>query len=387
MPCSHAHLIARAISAATRFFAVLLTTAVAGAGSALAVPVEVTVMTRNLYFGADTSGILGAPTASAIPAAVKAAFTQAKGNDFNLRVGAIADEIQQANPHLIGLQEAVLVNATTPTGVPTYSRDFVQMLLSELSQRGLNYEAAVTHTGFMTTLPSGSPLEEVVTLTDRDVILRRSDVTVTGKKDVAFVNDVSLNFVGGTFQAKRGYVAVDAVVGGIPFRFVSTHLDEFRTPKQALQLGEIVAGNSDAQRLILVGDFNSPADGSSTPTYANAIAAGFADVWTELGAGPGFTCCENAGLDNPAPLLDSRIDYILHRGSILDALAVDLVGDIPFRSSAPFYASDHAGLIAIFAVDVPEPGTLVLLGASVLGWGWVTRRRGRASVRRYVLLL
>jgi hypothetical protein len=95
----------------------------------------------------------------------------------------------------------------------------------------------------------------------------------------------------------------------------------------------------------------------------------------------------NAGLDNPAPLLDSRIDYILHRGSIIDALAVDLVGDIPFRSSAPFYASDHAGLIAIFAVDVPEPGTLVLLGASVLGWGWVTRRRGRARVRRYVLLL
>jgi endonuclease/exonuclease/phosphatase family metal-dependent hydrolase len=377
MPSSHGQLGARTITTATHFFAALLTAALAIAGPAMAVPVEVTVMTRNLYFGADTSGILGATQASDIPGAVKAAFTQAKDNDFNLRVAGIADEIQQARPHLIGLQEAVLVNAITPTGAPAYNRDFVQILISELALRGLNYAVAVTHTGFVSTLPSGSPLEAIVTLTDREVVLRRSDVTVTSTKDVAFVNDVSLSFVGGTFQAKRGYVAVDAAVGGIPFRFVSTHLDEFRTAKQALQLGEIVAGNSDAQRLILVGDFNSAADGSSTPTYANAIAAGFADVWTELGAGPGFTCCENAGLDNATPRLDSRIDYILHRGFILDPLALDLVGDVPFRGSAPFYASDHAGLIAIFAVDVAEPGTLILLCAGMFGWGWAARRRTR----------
>jgi endonuclease/exonuclease/phosphatase family metal-dependent hydrolase len=380
MLTSYGQLVARAIAVAT-FRAVLLAAALVIAAPAIAIPIDVTVMTRNLYLGADTTGILTAPNPGAIPPAVKAAFAQAKGNDFNLRVQGIADEIQQAKPHLIGLQEAVVISAITPRGVPTYSRDFVQVLITELASRGLNYEVAVAHTGFSSILPSGnsgSPIEEFVSLTDRDVILRRSDVTVTSTKDTPFVNDVTLAFAGGTFKFNRGYVAVDAVVGGIPFRFVTTHLDELRTPLQALQLGEIVAGTSDALRLILAGDFNSPADGSGTTTYAKALGAGFADVWTELGVGPGFTCCENAGLDNLTPLLNSRIDFILHRGATLDPLFVDVVGDTPFRNSAPLYASDHAGLVAIFAVDILEPGTLALLGAGGFGWGWAARRRTRA---------
>ena len=62
------------------------------AAPAGAVPIEVTVMTRNLYFGADTAAIFSAPNTNAIPPAVKAAFAQGKANDFNLRVEGIADE-------------------------------------------------------------------------------------------------------------------------------------------------------------------------------------------------------------------------------------------------------------------------------------------------------
>ena len=204
-------------------------------------------------------------------------------------------------------------------------------------------------------------------------------MTITGTKEATFVNDVTLPFAGGNFEFNRGYVAVDAKVGGVPFRFVSTHLDELESALQPLQLGEILAATGDAQRLFLVGDFNSAADGSSTPTYANALGAGFSDVWTELGVGSGLTCCQNAGLDNPTSLFDRRIDYILHRGSIIDPLAVGLVGDTPFRSEAPLYASDHAGLFATFSIEIPEPGTLVLLGAGSLGWWWAARRRRRAT--------
>jgi endonuclease/exonuclease/phosphatase family metal-dependent hydrolase len=335
-------------------------------------------MTWNLYFGADTSGIFAAPTPAAIPLAVKNAFAQAKANDFSIRVKAIADEIQQARPSLIGLQEAAsLSSVSTITGATTYSRDFVQILLAELASRGLSYEVAASHTGADTTLPSGNgpgAIEELVHLTDRNVILRRTDVTITNATAPTFINDVSLNFSGGVFKFNSGYAAVDAIVDGVPLRFVTTHLDPLNTPLQPLQLAEILAATGNAQRLILTGDFNSAADGSTTPTYANALAAGFTDVWAAIGSGPGFTCCENASLDNPAPLLNERIDFIFERGTFIDPLSVDLLGETAFRNAAPFYASDHAGLSAVFAIAIMEPGSLWLLAAALAAFGALRSR-------------
>ena len=268
-------------------------------------------------------------------------------------------------------------SVSAATGAPTYSRDFTQILVSELASRGLNYQIAVTHTGASTVLPSGNSLatiEEFVTLTDREVILRRSDVTITATKEATFINNVTLPFAGGSFAFKSGYVAVDALVNGASFRFASTHLDPLLTPLQPLQFAEVLAATGDAQRLIVVGDLNSAADGTSTPTYANALAAGLGDVWSELGVGLGFTCCQSAALDNPVSLLDTRIDYILFRGA-LDPLAADLFGDGVFRHVPPLYASDHAGLVAVFAINVVEPGTLLLVAAGGLGWWWGARRR------------
>ena len=378
MTISYGRLAERARALAANLRALLLLAALAMAGSAAAVPIELTVMTRNLYLGADTSGILGASSAAAIPGAVKAAFLQAQANEFNLRVEGIANEIQHANPHLIGLQEAVLLTGISTKGAITYSRDFAQILVTELASRGLNYEVAVIHTGFSSILPSGGTLsapEEFVRLTDREVILRRSDVAITATKEATFANDVTLTFAGGNFKFNRGYVAVDAVFGGVPFTFASTHLDELESPLQPLQLAEILAGTASAERLILVGDFNSAADGSSTPTHANALAAGLLDVWNELGSGSGLTCCQNHDLDNVASELAARIDYILHRGAVINPLSVDVVGDDAFRAFAPLYASDHAGLVAIFAIDVAEPDMLGLLSAGGLGWLWAGRRR------------
>jgi hypothetical protein len=373
--------ITRAADRAFDFLRSLVFSALLGfAAPASAVPV--TILDWNVYFGADVAPVVTAPSLADVPLLVKTAFQQAQANDFNLRVIGLANEIQRTQPHLIGLQEAAILSAVSLTGVPTYNRDFVQILNAELASRGLAYSVAVVNNNSSVTLPSGNnfaSLEGFVTLTDRDVILRRNDVTINGVKSVDFINDLVVPSPAGPLASNRGYVSVDAVVDGASFRFVSTHL-ELPSPVQMLQLGEILAGNSDAARLILAGDLNSRSDGLDTPTYLNALAAGFGDIWASLGVGSGFTCCELPGLNNPVPLLDERIDYILYRGPGIDPLAVDILGETTFRGSAPLYVSDHAGLVATFSITaIPEPGTIALLGIAVLVLGWVRRRAGRVG--------
>ena len=72
----------------------------------------------------------------------------------------------------------------------------------------------------------------------------------------------------GTVIDTRGYVLVDTTLDGVPFQFVSTHLDPFHTPLQPLQAGDILAalsGSTEPQ--LVVGDFN--ADDSGTDLSGN----------------------------------------------------------------------------------------------------------------------
>jgi endonuclease/exonuclease/phosphatase family metal-dependent hydrolase len=96
----------------------------------------------------------------------------------------------------------------------------------------------------------------------------------------------------------------------------------------------------------VVGDLNSAADGSSTTTYADFLAAGYSDAWTEGGTGAGLTCCHDDDLQNATTNFVKRIDYILFRGG-LEVVSADVVGDDPAeRTLAGLWASDHAGVVA-----------------------------------------
>ena len=71
---------------------------------------HVTVMTRNLYIGADVDPIIEAAAAGLpelIPGLVDQAFQTMMFTNYPERAGAIADEIAAADPDLIGLQEGV----------------------------------------------------------------------------------------------------------------------------------------------------------------------------------------------------------------------------------------------------------------------------------------
>src|SRR5215212_825218 len=113
------------------------------------------VMTRNLYVGADLSPVAAAPATGDGPAIVQAtteAWQGVKATSFPERAGALANEIENSAPLLVGLQEVSLFRTGLPdsiTGTPTpalhVELDYLDLLLRELDQRGLHY-APVTIT-------------------------------------------------------------------------------------------------------------------------------------------------------------------------------------------------------------------------------------------------
>ncbi|KJY36300.1 endonuclease, partial [Streptomyces sp. NRRL S-444] len=107
------------------------------------------VMTRNLYLGADLAPVLAATTPQGLVAAVTAVWANVQATNFPERAEALADEIAASDPHLVGLQEAVLWRSQTPAGPGSATHveyDFLQILLDELSARGKHYKAVASVT-------------------------------------------------------------------------------------------------------------------------------------------------------------------------------------------------------------------------------------------------
>jgi endonuclease/exonuclease/phosphatase family metal-dependent hydrolase len=334
---------------------------------ARAAPVDIEVMTQNLYVGADTTPVLQNPT----PATIAAAYNSVLANNFQARAAAIASEAANAGgPLLIGLQEAEIITAPNQ---PTL--DYAQILVNALAAKGLNYTEAGVHTGFQLAASGFS-------ITDQEVVLARSGVAgfaVTGSEAHTFANQNLFQTPLGAFSPQRGYVLVNASLDGVPLQFVSTHLDETHSSAQALQAGEILAElNTSNEPQLVVGDFN--ANPTQSPfTYAEMVSAGFTDVAAALGE-TGPTCCQPSDLDNRASELTNRYDYVFERGfsSLDEAL---LVGNTtPFEDVQPFWPSDHAGLVAtvnLLAVvgTVPEPSSAALVASATFLLGALRLRR------------
>src|SRR5512143_1702675 len=70
---------------------------------------KITVMTRNLYVGASFRILLGASTPDDIRDRVAQVYARILSSKFASRAEAIANEIAQARPDVVGLQEAILL--------------------------------------------------------------------------------------------------------------------------------------------------------------------------------------------------------------------------------------------------------------------------------------
>jgi endonuclease/exonuclease/phosphatase family metal-dependent hydrolase len=354
---SHGWRARRALVAVTAALAVVL---VALPAVAQAQSRTVTVMTRNLYLGTGLTNVVG-QTGLNLVSAVTTDWVNVVRNDFPARANALAAEVAQAKPDLLGLQEVSLWRDQHPADsfvspAPNATNvvyDYLQILQAALAARGLHYSVAAVSTNADVEAPRfTNPLSPSfdftdVRLTDRDVILKNDDntaLTVGSGQNGIYAAQFSV----GGFQFTRGWTYVDGNIGGDhPFRFFNTHLEtEDVPPVQVAQANEALAGPlNTSQPLILVCDCNSAADGSNTATYANLINAGFTDAWVKAEGGGGDSCCQDELLDNATSHLHERIDLNLTRGSGLRWPQSQLLGANRFQTSlAPFWASDHAGV-------------------------------------------
>ncbi len=314
-------------------------------------PPTITVMTRNLYLGAGLDPIVKAKSVPEALQAVERAWALVQANDFRSRARAITAEIARARPEFVGLQELVLYRTQTPsdflaTPARTVVIDYAAELRRALALRRLPYRFVAIKPTTDAELPSGFPPTMDIRLTVRDAMLVRRDRAIRIRRVTTGLYRTTTPLFGGLVTARRGWIAVDASVRGRTFRVITTHLESFSDPVQVEQGKELLRGPA-ATRLpvVLVGDLNSRADGSGTPTRANFLGAGFRDAWLDAyPRRPGLTCCHGEDLREPGGPFYSRIDYVLARSGFR-GLRGAVVGEQPAsRTANGLWPSDHAGV-------------------------------------------
>jgi endonuclease/exonuclease/phosphatase family metal-dependent hydrolase len=353
----------------------------------------VTVMTRNLYLGADinrpVTAALAAQAAGGSPQQILVALANAThvtraivdDTDFTVRAGLLADEIAATEPDLIGLQEVAWwrhgVLELGKVGVANATEtdyDFLQILLDALAARGVAYEAVSTAPRADVEAPSftGSPFTGSmsadavdVRLTMRDVVLMHVEDGLSVLDEDQAVYDVNLvvPLLGNTISFDRGYQWVDVRAGAQRFRFVNSHFEAFSSDiayAQAAQLlGEATAADTTT---VFVCDCNSdPLNSSIKPQDKRPHkaayelitgAGGFTDEWLRWApAAQGWTSGLSETVDDATgDDFDHRIDMVFARTASGQALAVDrgqVTGtDVSSKDPATgLWPSDHGGVV------------------------------------------
>ena len=315
-------------------------------------PVTVTVMTRNLYLGANLDPIVKAKSAAEAFSAVAAGWEQVQANDFPTRARAIAREIAAVKPDFVGFQELSLYRTQTPadftvTPATTVVLDYARELRRALAARKLKYRFVSIAPWTDAELPAGNPPTMDIRLTVRDGLLVRTNakIRIRSVRRVQYATTTPL--FGGLVVAKRGYIVAAATKDGRSFRIATTHLESFNDTSQVAQGQELGAVLSVGKvPTALLGDLNSRADGTGTPTDANLLALGFKDAWTEAHPNDvGLTCCHGDDLRELGGPFYSRIDYVLLKNGFR-AVGAGIVGQKQTDRINGLWPSDHAGVWA-----------------------------------------
>jgi hypothetical protein len=347
---------------------------------------KITVMTRNLFLGADLSPAI---QAADIPSAIDGAGTvwnELQNTKFPERAAPLAREIKRSKADLVGLQEVALWRKQTPSdgGAPPISPipgaqpasdvefDFLTLLRAQLKKVGAKYRVVVVQNEFGGELPvdvdhndatGTGPLAAFgadfdARLTMRDVILvrRGSKVKLGQTRKGHYTTRYEPNVGGIVIPVDRGWVSVEAKIrgmrGGQPrysrFRFVNTHLEAFGDPAiREAQAKELAAGPLDTRKqVILVGDLNSGIARHNEPEQPGDDLAfrALADFGMRDDGAIQSCCYDN--LFDPNATFDHTVDHVLTKPGLRRVRAYVTGHDPSERTASGLWPSDHGGVVS-----------------------------------------
>jgi Endonuclease/Exonuclease/phosphatase family len=363
--------------------ALLVALILPAAASAKETGPKVTVMTRNVFLGADLGPALAAPS---IPAAIDGAgviWNEFQSTNFPERAVPLAREIKAAKPDLVGLQEVALWQKQVPSdgGAPPIAlpgfparpateveQDFLALLMQELAAIDAHYKVVEVQTEFTGELPAdvdgkdntgfpfGADLDARLTM--RDVILAREESKVT-------LGDTA----GGNYRNKftpviagiiplpvdRGWLSVEGKVmesetdSAIRFRFVNTHLEAFGDDRiREEQAKELFApgGPLDSdEQVILVGDLNSGLEVRHNIHGTDQLAFLALQGFGMFDNGAVQSCCYS-DLFDPTQVFDHTVDHVLTNPELTTKQAYITGDDLSERTPSGLWPSDHGGVVS-----------------------------------------
>lgn len=359
-----------------------------------------TVMSRNIYLGADVGVAL--ELIPDMPAAAQFMWDQVNKNDFSKRSLALAAEIQTYKPDVIGLQEATIwyckKNAWSKK-VEVFN--FTDQLLEALGgsyvlankdgKTAFNPGYSINPIPFLTMVKDPTRFQKLFGQDKAACGFQIGDALAIKKELSAQVINVgnteyeaSYSIVPTLMTIYRGYTWADIAIENIPVRFISTHLesiwDENKVPNAAKQATQLIEDVRETNMpLVVIGDFNSdprdprpanaanpglqptaseecPAGSSKCNAYRLMKEGGFNDAGPDASDPTTYTWGMNALLTGPDPDrlksaqgmgneygFTDRLDYIFTKNGV-DVSTSQIIG---FK--AP-YATDHAGVFAEFTI-------------------------------------
>jgi endonuclease/exonuclease/phosphatase family metal-dependent hydrolase len=353
---------------------------------------KITVMSRNVYLGADLGPAIDAGSLGEAIDAGGEILNEVKATNFPARAKLLADEIAKAKPDLLGLQELALWRIQKPSDytdseATAVRYDFLKLLQGELKARGAKYKVASIQNEFDQELPAdtdgkdqtsnttgpfaalldsyGADVDGRLTMRDAILVRKGSKVKVSNPHSGVFENRYEVLLGGAVpIDVERGWESVEAKVKktkkrkAAKFRFVNTHLEAFGDPSiREAQARELFADGGPLRtkkQLIFLGDINSGSrkdhigPGYTTPGDEGAYNALVNDFGMK-NLGARHTCCYPDVFRSAIKKyrFDHTVDHVMVKPRIKQISAY-VTGDDPDVNitSKKLVASDHGGLVS-----------------------------------------